>query len=81
MNVRHILAIIIIPKRSMHVTHRWLDRCINHHENTPFIYDYKQTLFPIVQGSTYKDLENNLPSISPRGSEGNAMESFRRRTS
>ena len=43
-------------KRSMHMTHRWLDRCINHLEKTPFKYDYNQTFFPIVQGSTYKDL-------------------------
>ena len=43
-------------KRSMHMTHRWLDRCINHLENTPLKYDYNQAFFPIVQGSTYKDL-------------------------
>ena len=43
-------------KRSMHMTHRWLDRCIKHLDKTPLKYDYNQTFFPIVQGSTYKDL-------------------------
>ena len=43
-------------KRSMHMTHRWLDRCINHLEKLPFKYGFEQTFFPIVQGSTYKDL-------------------------
>ena len=43
-------------KRSMHMTHRWLERCINHLDNLPFKYGYEQTFMPIVQGSTYKDL-------------------------
>ena len=43
-------------KRSMHMTHRWLKRCINHLDKTPLKYDYNQTFFPIVQGSTYEDL-------------------------
>ncbi|WP_299064092.1 tRNA guanosine(34) transglycosylase Tgt [uncultured Polaribacter sp.] len=43
-------------KRSMHMTHRWLDRCINHLEKLPFKYGFEQTFMPIVQGSTYKDL-------------------------
>ncbi|MCL4131940.1 UNVERIFIED_CONTAM: hypothetical protein GTU68_030210 [Idotea baltica] len=43
-------------KNSMHMTHRWLKRCMDHLEKTPEIYDFKQTFFPIVQGSTYKDL-------------------------
>ena len=38
-------------KESMHMTHRWLDRCMEHHEKTPFEYNYRQFLFPIVQGS------------------------------
>lgn len=61
-------------KRSMHMTHRWLDRCINHLEKTPEIYDYKQTLFPIVQGSTYKDLRRQSAEyIANAGAEGNAI--------
>lgn len=43
-------------KRSMHMTHRWLERCISRFNATPPKYGYEQVLFPIVQGSTYKDL-------------------------
>ena len=43
-------------KKSMHRTHRWLDRCIVQDKKSPFEYDYGQTLFPIIQGSVYKDL-------------------------
>ncbi|PIB27772.1 tRNA guanosine(34) transglycosylase Tgt [Maribacter sp. 4U21] len=61
-------------KRSMHMTHRWLDRCINHLEKTPFVYDYTQTFFPIVQGSTYKDLRRQSAEyIANTGAEGNAI--------
>ncbi|MEM7087288.1 MAG: tRNA guanosine(34) transglycosylase Tgt [Bacteroidota bacterium] len=61
-------------KRSMHMTHRWLDRCISHLEKTPFKYDYEQTFFPIVQGSTYKDLrKQSAEYIASVGAEGNAI--------
>ena len=43
-------------QRSMHMTHRWLERCIKHLEKLPYKYDYAQSFMPIVQGSTYKDL-------------------------
>ena len=43
-------------KRSLGLTNRWLDRCIERFDNTPPIYDYDQIFAPIVQGSTYKDL-------------------------
>ena len=43
-------------KRSMHMTHRWLERCLTHLEKTPTKYGYDQTFMPIVQGSTYTDL-------------------------
>ena len=43
-------------KTSMGRTHRWLKRCIEAHQSLPMPYDYEQTLFPIVQGSTYADL-------------------------
>lgn len=43
-------------KRSMHMTHRWLKRCITAMEETSPLYGYNQTLFPIIQGSVYKDL-------------------------
>jgi queuine tRNA-ribosyltransferase len=61
-------------KRSMHMTHRWLDRCIKHLEKTPFKYDYNQTLFPIVQGSTYKDLrQQSAEYIANADALGNAI--------
>lgn len=61
-------------KRSMHMTHRWLDRCINHLEKTPYLYDYTQAFFPIVQGSTYKDLrQQSAEYIASVGAEGNAI--------
>ncbi len=61
-------------KRSMHMTHRWLKRCIQHLEKTPLRYDYNQTFFPIVQGSTYKDLrKQSAEFIASVGAEGNAI--------
>lgn len=61
-------------KRSMHMTHRWLNRCINHLEKTPYHYDYAQTFFPIVQGSTYTDLrKQSAEYIANAGAEGNAI--------
>ena len=56
------------------MTHRWLDRCISHLEKTPLKYDYGQTFFPIVQGSTYKDLrKQSAEYIASVGAEGNAI--------
>jgi len=61
-------------KRSMHMTHRWLDRCVNHLEKLPFKYDYSQSFFPIVQGSTYKDLRiQSAEYIANADAEGNAI--------
>ena len=61
-------------KNSMHMTHRWLDRCINWLEDNPEKYNYKQTFFPIVQGSTYKDLrKQSAEYIANAGAEGNAI--------
>ncbi len=61
-------------KRSMHMTHRWLDRCINHLDKLPFKYGYEQTFFPIVQGSTYKDLRRQSAEyIANSGQQGNAI--------
>ena len=61
-------------KQSMHMTHRWLDRCIAHLEKTPLTYDYSQSFFPIVQGSTYKDLrQQSAEYIANAGAEGNAI--------
>ncbi|MDT7833270.1 tRNA guanosine(34) transglycosylase Tgt [Flavobacteriaceae bacterium S356] len=61
-------------RNSMHMTHRWLKRCINHLEKTPLKYDYNQTFFPIVQGSTYKDLrKQSAEFIASVEAEGNAI--------
>lgn len=61
-------------KRSMHMTHRWLDRCIKHLDTLPFKYGYEQTFFPIVQGSTYKDLrKQSAEYIASVGAAGNAI--------
>lgn len=61
-------------KDSMHMTHRWLKRCIDHLEKTPLFYGYNQTLFPIVQGSVYKDLrQQSAEFIASVGTEGNAI--------
>ncbi len=61
-------------KRSMHMTHRWLERCLTHLEKTPFKYGYSQAFFPIVQGSTYKDLRRQSAEyIAGVGAVGNAI--------
>ncbi|WP_462248100.1 tRNA guanosine(34) transglycosylase Tgt [Ekhidna sp.] len=61
-------------EKSMHMTHRWLDRCINRFDETQGKYGYNQTLFPIVQGSVYKDLRTQSAEyIASKGREGNAI--------
>ena len=61
-------------KDSMHMTHRWLDRCLEHHQKTPFEYGYRQSLFPIVQGSVYKDLrQQSADYIAAKDAPGNAI--------
>ena len=61
-------------KRSMHMTHRWLKRCCERFDNTEGKYGYDQTLFPIVQGSVYKDLrKQSAEEIASFEREGNAI--------
>ena len=61
-------------KRSMKMTHRWLKRCCEHFDSTPNKYGYNQTLFPIVQGSTFKDLrKESAETIASFEREGNAI--------
>lgn len=61
-------------KKSMELTHRWLDRCIDRLAETPDKYGYTQNLFPIVQGSTYKDLRKaSCDYISSKNAAGNAI--------
>ncbi len=61
-------------KRSMHMTHRWLKRCCERFDQTEGKYGYSQTLFPIVQGSVYKDLrKESAEKIASFEREGNAI--------
>ncbi len=61
-------------RQSMHLTHRWLTRCCKHFDNTPDLYDYRQSLFPIVQGSVYKDLRvQSAEYIASCHRDGNAI--------
>ena len=61
-------------KKSMELTHRWLDRCFERFNNTPDKYGYSQNLFPIVQGSTYKDLRTaSAEFIASKNATGNAI--------
>ncbi len=61
-------------KNSMHLTHRWLKRCCDRFDETQSLYDYRQTLFPIVQGSTYRDLrKESAEVIASLDREGNAI--------
>jgi len=50
-------------KDSMEMTHRWLKRCVDGFNSTPFKYDYSQVLLPIVQGSTYSDLRKQSAEV------------------
>ncbi|GAA4353843.1 tRNA guanosine(34) transglycosylase Tgt [Hymenobacter saemangeumensis] len=61
-------------RRSLDMTHRWLQRCIQRFDSTEGLYGYSQTLFPIVQGSTFKDLRvQSAEFIAAQGREGNAI--------
>ena len=61
-------------KKSMELTHRWLNRCIYQMNNTAPKYGHDQSLFPIVQGSSYKDLRiESAKYISDANAPGNAI--------
>ncbi|WP_300665825.1 tRNA guanosine(34) transglycosylase Tgt, partial [Fluviicola sp.] len=61
-------------KRSMHMTHRWLKRCITQMDSTEPKYGYSQALFPIVQGSVYPDLrKESAEFIASQNAVGNAI--------
>ncbi len=61
-------------RQSMEMTHRWLKRCCDRFDSTESLYGYQQTLFPIVQGSVYKDLRvQSAEAIAGFGREGNAI--------
>ena len=60
--------------KSMEMTHRWLDRCLLRFSQTTPKYGYQQSLFPIVQGSTYKDLRKiSAEYIASKNADGNAI--------
>ena len=61
-------------KKSLALTQRWLDRCIKQFDNTKPLYGYEQTLFPIVQGCTFKDLRQDAAKhVADKGADGNAI--------
>ena len=61
-------------KKSLALTQRWLDRCIKRFKETEPLYGYEQTLFPIVQGCTYKDLRQEAAKyVADKGADGNAI--------
>ena len=61
-------------EKSMHLTHAWLDRCCRHFDATEGLYGHSQSLFPIVQGSTYAELrKKSAEYIAACNREGNAI--------
>ena len=61
-------------KKSMELTHRWLSRCVQRFRETEPLYGYSQSLFPIVQGCTYKDLRRQSAEyITSMEADGNAI--------
>ncbi|HNL39014.1 MAG TPA: tRNA guanosine(34) transglycosylase Tgt, partial [Saprospiraceae bacterium] len=61
-------------QKSLGLTHRWLERCIGRFDSTEPLYGYSQTLFPIVQGSTFPDLRRaSAEFVAALGREGNAI--------
>ncbi len=61
-------------KESLGLTHEWLKRCINRMSHTEPLYGYSQSLFPIVQGSVYRDLrQESAEVVAGCGAEGNAI--------
>jgi queuine tRNA-ribosyltransferase len=61
-------------KNSLRITHQWLDRCFNRMQETDPLYGYHQSLFPIVQGSTFSDLrKESAEYVANKNAEGNAI--------
>ena len=61
-------------KKSLGLTHRWLDRCIQRFNETEPLYGYHQSLFPIVQGCTFKDLRiRSAEFVASKEADGNAI--------
>ena len=61
-------------RKSLDLTHRWLDRCIRRFNETEPLYGHGQSLFPIVQGCTFKDLRRESAQfVADKGCDGNAI--------
>lgn len=61
-------------KKSLGLTHRWLDRCFKRFNETEPLYEYSQSLFPIVQGCTFKDLRRESAEfVASKNADGNAI--------
>jgi len=61
-------------KNSLRLTQRWLERCVKRFRETEPLYGYEQSLFPIVQGCTYKDLRQDAAKhVAEQGADGNAI--------
>ncbi|MBP5258316.1 MAG: tRNA guanosine(34) transglycosylase Tgt [Prevotella sp.] len=61
-------------RKSLSLTQRWLDRCVKRYNETDPLYGYHQSLFPIVQGCTYKDLRQEAAKhVADIGADGNAI--------
>ena len=61
-------------RKSLTLTHHWLDRCIQRFNDTEPRYGYHQALFPIVQGCTFRDLRTESAEfIASKNAEGNAI--------
>ncbi len=61
-------------RKSLSLTERWLDRCVKRFNETKPLYDHSQSLFPIVQGCTFKDLrQESAKFVADKGCDGNAI--------
>ena len=61
-------------EKSLRLTQRWLERCVKRFNETESLYNYQQSLFPIVQGCTYKDLRQDAAKhVADIGADGNAI--------
>lgn len=61
-------------RKSLGLTHRWLDRCLKRYNETPPLYGYHQSLFPIVQGCTFRDLRRQSAEfVASKECDGNAI--------
>ncbi len=61
-------------RKSLDLTHRWLDRGIKKYRETDPLYGHNQAYFPIVQGSVYKELrKESAEKIAEKGMDGNAI--------